>query len=99
MLCVADRSPAKQGKLLPGSHLPVVAPEALAAACPDDVVILPWNLADEIAAELHPLRAAGCRLWVAMPELAPGLTVASLAVRPRPGNDTPSWKRRKKFWC
>jgi SAM-dependent methyltransferase len=69
ILCVADRSRAKQGRLLPGSHLPVVAPEALAAAHPDDVVILPWNIADEIAAELHPLRAAGCRLWVAMPEL------------------------------
>jgi hypothetical protein len=69
LLCVADRSPAKQGKLLPGSHLPVVAPEALAAICPDDVVILPWNIADEITAELHPLRASGCRLWVAVPEL------------------------------
>jgi SAM-dependent methyltransferase len=69
ILCVADRSPAKQGRLLPGSHLPVVAPDALAKICPDDVVILPWNIADEIAAELQPLRAAGCRFWVAVPEL------------------------------
>ncbi len=68
VVCVADRNPEKQGKLLPGSHIPVVSPEALAAARPDDVVILPWNLADEVAAELAPLRAAGTRLWVAVPE-------------------------------
>jgi hypothetical protein len=68
VICVADRNPGKQGKLLPGSHIPVVSPEALAAARPDDVVILPWNLAEEVAAELAPLRAAGTRLWVAVPE-------------------------------
>ena len=68
VICVADRNPEKQGKLLPGSHIPVVSPEALAAERPDDVVILPWNLADEVAAELAPLRAAGTRLWVAVPE-------------------------------
>ena len=68
VLCVADRNPAKQGKLLPGSHIPVVSPDELAAAQPDDVVVLPWNIADEVAAELAPLRAAGTRLWVAVPE-------------------------------
>jgi hypothetical protein len=67
-ICVADRNPAKQGKLLPGSHIPVVSPDELAAAQPDDVVVLPWNIADEVAAELAPLRAAGTRLWVAVPE-------------------------------
>jgi C-methyltransferase C-terminal domain/Methyltransferase domain len=64
VICVADRNPGKQGKLLPGSHIPVVSPEALAATRLDDVVILPWNLAEEVAAELAPLRAAGTRLWV-----------------------------------
>lgn len=68
IICVADRNPEKQGKLLPGSHIPVVSPEELAAERPDDVVILPWNLADEVAAELAPMRAAGTRLWVAVPE-------------------------------
>jgi hypothetical protein len=68
IICVADRNPGKQGKLLPGSHIPVVSPEALAAQRPDDVVILPWNLAEEVAAELAPLRFAGTRLWVAVPE-------------------------------
>ncbi len=68
IVCVADRNPEKRGKLLPGSHIRVVSPDALVAARPDDVVILPWNLADEVAAELAPLRATGTRLWVAMPE-------------------------------
>ena len=67
---VADRNPAKQGRLLPGSHIPVVAPEMLLADAPDDVVILPWNIAGEVAAELAPLRAAGTRFWVAVPEMA-----------------------------
>ena len=67
--CVADRSAAKQGKLLPGCRVPIVAPAALLAAPPDDLLILPWNLADEIAGEMAPLRAAGTRLWVAVPEI------------------------------
>ena len=69
ILLVADRSGAKQGRLLPGSHIRVVAPDDLMQARPDDVVILPWNLADEIAGELAGLRAAGTRLWVAVPEM------------------------------
>ncbi len=64
---VADRSPAKQGRLLPGSHIPVVAPEDLLADPPDDLVILAWNIVEEIAAELAPLARAGTRLWTAMP--------------------------------
>ena len=68
---VADRNPAKQGRRLPGCRLPVVAPEALWREPPDDLLILPWNLADEIAQELAPLRAAGTLFWVAVPELRP----------------------------
>lgn len=68
LVCVADLNPAKQGKLLPGSHVPVVAPDALARSAPDDVLILPWNLADEIAASLSALLPAA-RLWVAVPEM------------------------------
>ncbi len=69
ILMVADRSPAKQGRLLPGSHIPIVSPEALIAAAPDEVVILPWNLAAEIAGSLAPLKARGCRFRVAVPAL------------------------------
>ena len=69
ILMVADRNPEKQGRLLPGSRIPIVNPEALLAARPDDVVILPWNIAGEVAHELAPLRAQGTRLWVAVPVL------------------------------
>lgn len=66
---VADRNPAKQGKLLPGSRIPIVGPEELLDYRPDDVLILPWNLADEIGAELSAVRAWGGRLLVAAPRL------------------------------
>jgi SAM-dependent methyltransferase len=69
LICIADRNPAKQGKLLPGSHVPVVSPEALAAARPDEIVILPWNIAPEIAAELRDLCTVGTRLWTVSPQL------------------------------
>lgn len=67
--CVADRSPAKQGHLLPGCRIRIVPPEALRRQRVDAVLILPWNLADEIAAELADLAAAGTGLWVALPQL------------------------------
>jgi hypothetical protein len=70
---VADRNPLKQGRLLPGSHIPVVAPEALAGLSPDLVLILPWNLRAEIATALAPLRARGTRLAVADPAAPEGL--------------------------
>ena len=68
ILAVADRSPGKLGRLLPGSHIPVVTPEALLALEPDCILILPWNIADEIVTQL---RAAGFRgeLVTVVPEL------------------------------
>jgi len=68
ILAVADRSPAKQGRLLPGSRVPVVTPEALLAMPLDDVLILPWNIADEIAAGLRAGGFAG-GIWTAVPEM------------------------------
>jgi SAM-dependent methyltransferase len=55
---VADRNPHKQKKLLPGTHIPVVSPEELMQAKPDYVLILPWNLRDEIRQQL-----AGITAW------------------------------------
>jgi len=46
---VADRAPSKQGKLLPGSHIPVISPEQLAAEAVDALLVLPWNLIEEIS--------------------------------------------------
>ena len=66
---VADRSPAKQGRLLPGSRIPVVSPDELLAWRPDDVLILPWNIAPEIAAELLAVRSWGGRLLTAVPQM------------------------------
>jgi SAM-dependent methyltransferase len=55
---VADRNPHKQGKYLPGTHIPVVSPEHLMQAKPDYVLILPWNLSSEIRQQL-----AGIKAW------------------------------------
>ena len=49
---VADRAASKQGKLLPGSHIPVITPEQLAARNPDALLVLPWNLIDELRQQL-----------------------------------------------
>ena len=50
-----DKAEAKQGRLLPGSRIPIHAPRALAEARPDYVLILPWNIRREIAAEVRAL--------------------------------------------
>lgn len=67
VLLVADSSPHKQGRYLPGSHLPVVSPERLIEARPDYVVILPWNLAAEITAQMAAVRSWGGRFAVPIP--------------------------------
>ena len=64
---VADRSPHKQNKLLPGTHIPVVSPEQLMAAKPDYVLILPWNLRDEIRQQLDAIKAWGGRFVTPVP--------------------------------
>jgi ABC-type Fe3+-hydroxamate transport system substrate-binding protein len=66
-VAVADRNPAKQNRVLPGSAIPIVSPEELLAVAPDVILILPWNLAEEISGQL---RAAGFkgRLAIALPE-------------------------------
>ena len=61
--------PDKQGKFLPGTHIPIYPPERLAETRPDYVLILPWNLRDEISAQLQYVRAWGGRLVVPIPEL------------------------------
>jgi len=64
-----DRSPHKQGYLMPGSHIPVMAPEAIAEARPDYIMILPWNLREEIVAQLSDARSWGARFVVPIPEV------------------------------
>lgn len=65
---VYDANPAKQGRYLPGSHVPIKAPDAVRTTRPDYVVILPWNLQDEIVRQLAFIGDWGGRFVVASPE-------------------------------
>ena len=64
---VADRNPHKQSKLLPGTHIPVVSPQALIESRPDYVLILPWNLQAEIRQQLHEIGEWGGRFVTPVP--------------------------------
>ncbi|MEW2915910.1 class I SAM-dependent methyltransferase [Ruegeria sp. ANG10] len=66
--CV-DRNPAKQNTLLPGSHIPVHGVEALRETPPNYVLILPWNIRDEVIDQLADLKACGTRFATAVPEV------------------------------
>jgi SAM-dependent methyltransferase len=66
---VCDAAPSKQGRFLPGSHIPIRAPEALDDEGIDAVLILPWNIADEVIAALPSIRTRGGRFFTAVPEL------------------------------
>ncbi len=64
-----DRNPVKQGMFLPGTHIPIYAPERLAQTRPDYVLVLPWNLREEISAQLDYVRSWGGRLVFPIPAL------------------------------
>jgi hypothetical protein len=64
-----DRSPVKQGKLLPGTHIPIYPPERLAETKPDYVLVLPWNLREEISEQLSYVGDWGGRLVFPIPAL------------------------------
>ena len=64
---VADRNPHKQRKFLPGTHIPVVSPAELMQAKPDYVLILPWNLREEIRQQLKGIAAWGGRFVTPVP--------------------------------
>lgn len=61
---VADRASSKQGKLLPGSHIPIISPEKLVTAQVDSLLVLPWNLINEVREQLAPIE-----LVTAIPQL------------------------------
>jgi SAM-dependent methyltransferase len=64
---VGDRNPHKQSKWLPGTHIPVVSPGELMRAKPDYVLVLPWNLQDEIRRQLDGIKAWGGRFVIPIP--------------------------------
>jgi SAM-dependent methyltransferase len=64
-----DRSPFKQGKYLPGTHIPIHPPERIAETRPDFVLVLPWNLRTELTEQLDYVRSWGGRLVFPIPSL------------------------------
>ena len=64
-----DRSPHKQGMFLPGTHIPIYPPERITETRPDYVLVLPWNLREEISEQLHYVRSWGGRLVFPIPAL------------------------------
>jgi hypothetical protein len=66
---VVDRNPHKQGTYLPGTRIPVFAPERIAETKPHYVVILPWNLRDEVSEQLSSIRSWGGHFVVPIPTL------------------------------
>ena len=67
---VCDAAAAKQGKYMPGSHIPILPPSALAKSMPDYVLILPWNIAPEVRLQNAALVERGAKFVTAVPELA-----------------------------
>lgn len=65
-----DRNPYKHGRFLPGTHIPIHPPERLDEAKPDYIFVLPWNLKDEIMAQLAHTRSWGAKFIIPIPEAA-----------------------------
>ena len=66
---VVDASPYKVGRFLPGSHIPIVDEQRIKDSQPDYIVILPWNLKEEVMEQLSYVREWGCKFVIAVPEL------------------------------
>jgi hypothetical protein len=64
-----DRNPYKQGKFLPGTHIPIYHPDKIAETKPDYVLILPWNFKDEIIKQMASIRDWGGQFVVPIPEV------------------------------
>jgi hypothetical protein len=67
---VCDASPSKQGKFLPGSHIPVQPPSTLTVEAPDFLIVLPWNIAEEVCLQNAPLSSHGTKFVTAIPSLS-----------------------------
>lgn len=66
---VCDAAPSKQGKYMPGSHIPILSPEVLKDRKPDYILILPWNIATEVMDANSFVREWGAKFVIAVPEL------------------------------
>jgi SAM-dependent methyltransferase len=63
-----DRNPYKQGKYTPGTHIPILSPERIRETKPDFLVILPWNLKEEVTEQMKFVREWGCKFITLIPE-------------------------------
>jgi C-methyltransferase C-terminal domain/Putative zinc binding domain/Methyltransferase domain len=66
---VCDAAPSKQGKYMPGNHIPIIHPSELSKRKPDLVIILPWNISDEVMKQEQEVLSWGGRFVIAVPEL------------------------------
>ncbi len=66
---VVDKSPYKQGKFLPGSHIPIINEKKIKKFKPDYIIILPWNIKEEIMEQLDYVKEWGCRFVIAIPKM------------------------------
>lgn len=66
---VCDKAKSKQNKYLPGSHIPIYPPEYIKKQKPDFILILPWNIADEISQQLDYVRDWNCKFVTAVPKI------------------------------
>jgi len=73
---VVDKNPYKQNRYLPGVHIPILGPEKMMETKPDYVLILPWNLKDEVAEQMKQIRTWGGKFVVAIPQ-GDGILTAS----------------------
>jgi hypothetical protein len=64
-----DRSPHKQGRFLPGSRIPVFHPDRIRDTRPDYVLVLPWNIKDEVMSQMAPVREWGAKFVIPIPEV------------------------------
>ncbi|MDC3267201.1 class I SAM-dependent methyltransferase [Gammaproteobacteria bacterium] len=66
---VCDSAPSKQGKYMPGSHIPILSPNVLRERKPEYILILPWNIAEEVLGEYSYAKEWGAKFVTAVPEL------------------------------
>ncbi len=69
VICAMDSNHYKHGKLMPGSHIPIVSPKEISTIAPDYLLVLPWNLKDEIVEQESAFRAKGGKFIIPLPYL------------------------------
>lgn len=93
-----DRNPYKQGKYLPGTHIPIFAPQKIFETRPDYLLILPWNLKDEVIAQMSAIGQWGARFVVPIPEVvvydSRAERVSDIRLRRMPATKRPAYTKR-----